>query len=62
MEDISVELFNAVQLITMYMYRNLLKILSYIKFFMTFASVLNSVVNLEMNFKSVRILYYTTEV
>lgn len=62
MEDISVELFNAVQLITMYMYRNLLKILSYIKFFMTFASVLNSVVNLEMNFKSVRILCYTTEV
>lgn len=61
MEDISGELFNAVQLITMYMYRNLLKNLSYIKFFMTLASVSNSVVNLKMNFKSVNILYYTTK-
>lgn len=51
----TVKLFNVVQLITMYMYRNLFKIFSYIKFFMTFASVLNTVVNLEMSFSSVSI-------
>lgn len=61
MEAIPVNLFSAVQLITMYMYRNLLKILSYIKFFITFASVLNTAVNLEMSVNSISMLWYTTE-
>lgn len=37
-------------LLTMFIYRNVLKIYGCIKFFMTFSSVLNAVVNLEMNF------------
>lgn len=61
MEAIPVNLFRAVQLITMYMYRNLLKILSYIKFFITFASVLNTAVNLEMSVNSISMLWCTTE-
>lgn len=61
METIPVNLFSAVQLITIYMYRNLLKILSYIKFFITFASVLKTAVNLEMSVNSISMLWYTTE-
>lgn len=41
---------------TMFMYKNLLKILSYIKLFMTFASVLNTTVNLEISFHSLSVL------
>lgn len=61
MEAVPVNLFSAVQLITKYMYRNLSKILSYIKFFITFASVLNTAVNLEMSVNSISMLWYTTE-
>lgn len=56
MEASPVNLFSAVQPIPMYVYRNLFKILSYIKFFITFASVLNTVVNLEMNVNSTSML------
>lgn len=61
MEAIPVNPFSAGQLITMYMYRNLFKILSYIKFVITFASVLNTAVNLEMSVNSNSMLWCTTE-
>lgn len=54
--NISLVQCSAVQFITMYMYRNLFKILSYIKFFITFASVLNTVVKLEMSVNSISML------
>lgn len=56
MEAIPINLSSALQLITMYMYKNLFKILSCIKFFITFASVLNTVVNLEMSVNSISML------